>query len=185
MRRSNSPQKRRQSRRCRRSGMEDGAITGGRLTAWAVAVGGRRVRLGFVDENGCACAISLPIDLLSVVAGGDDPPHAAAGSWRHSFPTGHCAWSMKSAHSRSSAPTPKLPARRASPPDRERRAAMLCDRRTAGALASHRLPLAKSEAFDDAAEHLKTRMGELSQRSSERLSEWHSSAGTQRHVTGP
>jgi hypothetical protein len=47
--------------------MERDAIRGERLTTWAVAENGDRVRLGLEDEAGRVCAISLPIAVLSAL----------------------------------------------------------------------------------------------------------------------
>jgi hypothetical protein len=41
------------------------AIRGARLTTWAATPDGERVRLGFEDDTGRACEISLPVAVLS------------------------------------------------------------------------------------------------------------------------
>jgi len=43
------------------------AIKGERLTTWTVAAEGERVLLGFEDDAGQHCAISLPIEVLSAL----------------------------------------------------------------------------------------------------------------------
>jgi hypothetical protein len=44
---------------------ERNAIEGARLTSWAATPDGQRVRLGFEDEAGRPCEISLPVAALS------------------------------------------------------------------------------------------------------------------------
>jgi len=47
--------------------MERDTIIGERLTSWATAEGGEHVRLGFEDAAGRACAVILPISVLSAL----------------------------------------------------------------------------------------------------------------------
>ena len=42
-------------------------ISGERLTSWSVAPDGEHVRLGFADEAGRPCAVTLPIAVLSAL----------------------------------------------------------------------------------------------------------------------
>lgn len=42
-------------------------MQGERLTSWAVTQDGQRVRLGFEDDRGESCGISLPVELLSAL----------------------------------------------------------------------------------------------------------------------
>jgi hypothetical protein len=47
--------------------MDPHDISGERLTSWSVAPDGEQVRLGFEDEAGRPCAITLPIAVLSAL----------------------------------------------------------------------------------------------------------------------
>jgi hypothetical protein len=42
-------------------------IRGRRLTSWAACPDGERVQVGFEDEAGRSCAISLPVEVLSAL----------------------------------------------------------------------------------------------------------------------
>lgn len=45
--------------------MNSDTIEGERLTTWAVTPDGERVQLGFEDDSGQPCAVSLPVGVLS------------------------------------------------------------------------------------------------------------------------
>ena len=47
--------------------MDPHDISGERLTSWSVAPDGEQVRLGFEDEAGRPCAVTLPIAVLSAL----------------------------------------------------------------------------------------------------------------------